>query len=127
VFPKHPPSPSFNFVIDRINRQLKQQHYISSFMLILFFSIVFLNDYSISLTGNHSVKQYMDLQINPIEKWSQEDGSDVNVLEPSAPVPKVLSCDRTLIHKEITLFALYLYKSQSNLSHIDLPPPAQHI
>ena len=127
MFPKHPPSPSFNFVIDRINRQLKQQHYISSFMLILFFSIVFLNDYSISLTRNHSVKQYMDLQINPIEKWSQEDGSDVNVLEPLAPVPKVLSCDRTLIHKEITLFALYLYKSQSNLSHIDLPPPVQHI
>ena len=127
MFPKHPPSPSFNFVIDRINRQLKQQHYISSFMLILFFSFVFLNAYSNGLNENRSVKQYMDLQINPIEKWSQEDGSDVNVLEPSAPVPKVLLCNRTVIHEEIILFALYLYKSHSNLSHIDLPPPVQQI
>ena len=92
-------------------------------MLILFFSFVFLNDYSISLTRNCSVKQYMDLQINPVEKWSQEDGLDVNVLEPSAPVPKILLYNRALIHKEIILFALYLYKSHSNLSHIDLPPP----
>ena len=96
-------------------------------MLILFFSFVFLNDYSISLTVNRSVKQYMDLQINPIEKWSQEDGSDVNVLEPSAQDPEVFLCDRTLIHKEITFFTLYLYKSHSNLSHIDLPPPVLHI
>ena len=96
-------------------------------MLIIFFSFVFLNDYSISLDENRSVDQYMDLQINPIEKWNQEDGSDVIVLEPSAQVPEVLLCDRTLIHKEITLFASYLYKSHSNLSHIDLPPPVLHI
>jgi len=110
-----------------ILQKLKQNLSISSFFLIFLVSFIFLNEYSVKCTGDGPVKQYLEIWKITHEKWSLENVTEYNPWESeyqSTPVPLA---DRTPVQKDMNISSLFLYRFISNLSLIDLPPPAPHI
>ena len=103
---------------------MRQHLYISSSILILFISIIFLNDYSVKCAGSGLSQQYLEFQKFAIEKLSLEYGSEFNPWEEAIQSDKATLPGETRIHKNIIISGLFLYKTLSNPSLIDLPPPA---
>ena len=96
-------------------------------MLIIFISIVNLSDYSAKCAGNHSDKQFLEIQKLTIEKGSIEAALEFYLWETVIPSAYASLPDGTPVQKNLNLFGLFLNKSLSNPSLIDLPPPTSHI
>ncbi len=106
---------------------MKQHLYISSFLVILFVSLVLLNNYSIPCPGCSSNKQYLEIQKFNTEKWSLKDVTENNPWDTGDQSAKITLFEETPVQKDMNLTALFIDKLLSNPTLIDLPPPALQI
>ncbi|KPL16205.1 MAG: hypothetical protein AMS26_05475 [Bacteroides sp. SM23_62] len=103
---------------------MKQHLYISSFLLILFVSLVCLNVYSGNCTGKDSDKQYLQSQQFTSGKWSLEDATGEDPCAFVVQSGKISLPEKTPDQKDLNLLVSSPYIFLSNPLLFDLPPPA---
>ena len=106
---------------------MKQHLYISSFLLILFVSLILLNNYYIPCPGSSSNKQYLEMKKINTGKWSLKDVIENNPWDTEDQSAKTSPFEENPVQRNINITTLFLDRFLSNLILIDLPPPANHI
>jgi len=106
---------------------LKKHLYISIFSLILFVSLVLLNNYSIQFSGSITDKQYLEIRKFSNEKWNMKNVMDDNPRVIGNQLTKTTLFEEIPVQNDMNLTALFLDQLLSNPSLFDLPPPALQI
>jgi hypothetical protein len=102
---------------------LKKHLYISIFSLILFVSLVLLNNYFLQISGNSSEKQNLEIRKFSNEKGSMKDVTDDNPRVTGNQSAKTTFFEETPVQREMNLTAQFLNKLLSDPTLFDLPPP----